>query len=72
MPPSARISDPVGPRKIWCLPIHDTRTFREMAAAMTIMKSQLEVCGAPMMMVDHKYHENLTTEAVDEILDGLK
>lgn len=28
-------------------------------------------CGAPMMMVDHKYHENLTTEMVDEILDGL-
>jgi len=28
-------------------------------------------CGAPMMMVDHKYHENLTTEQVDEILDGL-
>ena len=28
-------------------------------------------CGAPMMMVDHKYHENLTTETVDEILDGL-
>lgn len=29
-------------------------------------------CGAPMMMVDHEYHENLTTERVDEILDGLK
>ena len=29
-------------------------------------------CGAPMMMVDHKYHENLTTEMVDEILDGLE
>ena len=29
-------------------------------------------CGAPMMMVDHKYHENLTPEMVDEILDGLK
>lgn len=29
-------------------------------------------CGAPMMMVDHKYHENLTTEKVDEILDGLE
>lgn len=29
-------------------------------------------CGAPMMMVDHKYHENLTLETVDEILDGLK
>ncbi len=28
-------------------------------------------CGAPMMMVDHKYHENLTLEQVDEILDGL-
>ncbi|MGI9263158.1 MAG: NADH-quinone oxidoreductase subunit NuoE [Woeseiaceae bacterium] len=29
-------------------------------------------CGAPMMMIDHKYHENLTTEKVDEILDGLE
>lgn len=28
-------------------------------------------CGAPMMMVDHVYHENLTIEKVDEILDGL-
>jgi NADH-quinone oxidoreductase subunit E len=28
-------------------------------------------CGAPMMMVDHKYHENLTTEQVDKILDEL-
>ena len=29
-------------------------------------------CGAPMMMVDHKYHENLTPAMVDEILDGLE
>jgi NADH-quinone oxidoreductase subunit E len=29
-------------------------------------------CGAPMMMVDHKYHENLSKEKVDEILDALK
>ncbi|OUU78638.1 MAG: NAD(P)H-dependent oxidoreductase subunit E [Gammaproteobacteria bacterium TMED78] len=29
-------------------------------------------CGAPMMMVNHKYHENLTTSKVDEILDKLK
>ncbi len=28
-------------------------------------------CGAPMMMVDHKYYENLTTEQVDKILDEL-
>ncbi len=28
-------------------------------------------CGAPMMMVDHVYHENLTTEKVDEILDAI-
>jgi len=28
-------------------------------------------CGAPMMMVDHVYHENLTAERIDEILDGL-
>ncbi|MDH3916201.1 MAG: NAD(P)H-dependent oxidoreductase subunit E [Chromatiales bacterium] len=29
-------------------------------------------CGAPMMMVDHKYFENLTLQDVDEILDGLE
>lgn len=28
-------------------------------------------CGAPAMMVNHKYYENLTAEMVDEILDGL-
>jgi NADH-quinone oxidoreductase subunit E len=28
-------------------------------------------CGAPAMMVNHKYYENLTVEMVDEILDGL-
>ena len=29
-------------------------------------------CGAPMMMVDHKYHENLSKEKVDELLDDLE
>ena len=29
-------------------------------------------CGAPMMMVDHKYYENLTPDSVDEVLDGLE
>jgi NADH-quinone oxidoreductase subunit E len=28
--------------------------------------------GAPMMMVDHVYHENLTPEKIDAILDQLK
>ena len=28
-------------------------------------------CGAPMMMVDHVYHESLTPEKVDDILDAL-
>jgi NADH-quinone oxidoreductase subunit E len=28
-------------------------------------------CGAPMMMVDHVYHEDLTIEKVDEILDAI-
>ena len=28
-------------------------------------------CGAPALMVNHKYYENLTTEMVDEILAGL-
>ena len=27
--------------------------------------------GAPMMMVDHVFHENLTPESIDAILDGL-
>jgi NADH-quinone oxidoreductase subunit E len=28
--------------------------------------------GAPMMMVDHVYHEHLTPDAVDQILDALQ
>jgi NADH-quinone oxidoreductase subunit E len=27
--------------------------------------------GAPMMMVDHVFHENLTSESIDKILDDL-
>jgi NADH-quinone oxidoreductase subunit E len=29
-------------------------------------------CGAPMMMVDHVYHENLTPEKVDQVLDAIR
>jgi NADH-quinone oxidoreductase subunit E len=28
--------------------------------------------GAPMMMVDHVFHENLTPEKIDQVLDELK
>jgi NADH-quinone oxidoreductase subunit E len=29
-------------------------------------------CGAPMMMVDHVYHENLTPKKIDQILDAVE
>ena len=29
-------------------------------------------CGAPMLMIDHKYYERLTTEKVDELLEALE
>jgi len=29
-------------------------------------------CGAPVMMVNHKYYENLSKEQVDDVLDGLE
>ena len=29
-------------------------------------------CGAPMMMVNHKYHENITPAQIDKILDALE
>ena len=29
-------------------------------------------CGAPMMMVDHVYHQNLTPAKIDEILEALE
>ena len=29
-------------------------------------------CGAPMMMVDHVYHENLTPKKIDDILEAVK
>ena len=28
-------------------------------------------CDGPMMMIDHKYYENLTTGMIDEVLDKL-
>ena len=29
-------------------------------------------CGAPMLMIDHVYHENLTPKSVDAILEDVK
>ena len=42
-----------------------------------ILLKQEEEClaactGAPMMMVDHVFHEHLTKEALEKILDELK
>ena len=49
----------------------------ESTADGRIFLKQEEEClaactGAPMMMVDHTYHEHLTTARVDQILDELK
>ncbi len=49
----------------------------ESTADGRIFLKQEEEClaactGAPMMMVDHIYHENLTAEKVDRVLDELK
>ena len=49
----------------------------ESTADGRIFLKQEEEClaactGAPMMMVDHIYHENLTAEKIDRILDELK
>ena len=36
-------------------------------------EESLAACNnAPMMMVDHAYHENLTLGDVDKVLDGLE
>jgi len=29
-------------------------------------------CGAPMMQIDHKYYENLTTEKIDKIFNEIE
>jgi NADH-quinone oxidoreductase subunit E len=52
------------------------RTGQSTADGRIFLKREeecLAACtGAPMMMVDHIYHEHLTTEKVDQILDSLK
>jgi NADH-quinone oxidoreductase subunit E len=53
----------------------DTKVGESTADGRIYLKREEEClaacCGAPMMMVDHVYHENLTTDEVDKILDGL-
>jgi NADH-quinone oxidoreductase subunit E len=49
----------------------------ESTPDMRIFLKQEEEClaactGAPMMMVDHVFHENLTTQDLDRIFDELK
>lgn len=48
-------------------------TTRDNRITLKIEEECLAACGGgPMMVVDGHYHENLTTERVDEILDGLE
>ena len=48
-------------------------TTRDNRITLKIEEECLAACGGgPMMVVDGYYHENLTTERVDEILDGLE
>jgi NADH-quinone oxidoreductase subunit E len=51
------------------------KTGESTADGKTYLKREEEClaacCGAPMMMVDHVYHENLTPEKVDAILDQI-
>ncbi|HSS65562.1 MAG TPA: NAD(P)H-dependent oxidoreductase subunit E [Gammaproteobacteria bacterium] len=52
-------------------------TIGESTGDGRIFLKQEEEClaacqGAPMMMVDHVYYENLTLETVDQILDALE
>lgn len=53
----------------------DTRLGESTADGRIFLKREEECvaacCGAPVMMVDHQYYENLTTDKVDEVLDGL-
>jgi NADH-quinone oxidoreductase subunit E len=52
------------------------RTGQSTADGRIFLKREeecLAACtGAPMMMVDHVFHEHLTNEKVDQILDALK
>jgi NADH-quinone oxidoreductase subunit E len=52
------------------------RTGQSTADGRIFLKREeecLAACtGAPMMMIDHVYHEHLTTDRVDQILDSLK
>jgi len=52
------------------------RTGESTADGRVYLKQEEEClaacCGAPMMVVNGHYHENLTTDSVDQILDQLK
>jgi len=54
---------------------YDVKTGESTVDGRIYLKKEEEClaacCGAPMMMIDHKYHENLTIEEVDRLLDEL-
>ena len=53
----------------------DTKLGESTADGKIFLKKEEEClaafCGAPMMMVDHHYYENLTKEKIDKILGDL-
>ena len=61
---------------MWTLPAGFLECGESTADGRIYLKPEEEClaacCGAPMMMVDHKYYENLTTELVDRVLDELE
>ena len=65
---------------MWRLPVtgrsavddHGSHGMRTVNVAPCPAPSLAACTGAPMMMVDHVFHEYLTPEKVDKVLDELK
>jgi NADH-quinone oxidoreductase subunit E len=53
------------------LGIHEGETTKDGAVTLRSAECLASCATAPMMQVDKDYHENLTPERVDQILEGL-
>ena len=55
--------------------IYQKELFARLRKSISLKREEecLAACtGAPMVMVDHVFHEHLTPEKLDKILDDLK